>query len=314
MKRRTRHRSRAAQILAIVAVVVLAIGVAALAMLALTQSKGTSTTASVSPVPTFDLGVDTDAETASPTPSVQATVSFDPAKERFLTVGSGVMWRGIAGECGSVAPVIERSLDDGETWVDVTPTYREIGQLLALESFADGQAEVIALVGADCEPQALRTFTQGEFWEPYPEVLASATFISPDASGTVVMAGVEVEAPCDAPHGIRTAGANVVLICDWMAYVGNVELASESGGDEWNAVDAQDVIAITTTTDSVAVAHLDESCDGLAVSVINFADDALATASSICAEEADGASPAALAIASPAGDVLWSGDSLVQLP
>ncbi|MEV8268619.1 hypothetical protein [Microbacterium sp. NPDC076911] len=311
MAARTHHRSRAAQVTAIVAVIVLAVGVAALAMMALTQSRPEAATAPVNPVPTFTLGVDADAATASPSPTTQTLPAFVPAEERFLAVDSGVMWRGIAGECGTTAPVIERSTDEGATWVDVTPTYREIGQLLSLEPFADGQAEAVALVGVECEPQALRTFTQGEFWEPYPEVLASATYISPAAPGTVVLAGVEIEAPCGEPRVLRTAGGNTALICEGAVYVHNAALASDTGTADWLAVDVNNPVTVAASSGTVAVAHVTESCDGL--SVTKFSAEGIATEPSECVAGVDIAIPAALTIDSPEGYTLWSGDSPINV-
>ncbi|WP_396668816.1 hypothetical protein [Microbacterium sp. R86528] len=311
MPARTHHRSRAAQVTAIVAVIVLTIGVAALAMMALTQSKPEPTTALVNPVPTFTLGVNADAATAPPSATAQTVPVFAPAEERFLAVDSGVMWRGVAGECGTTAPVIERSTDVGVTWVDVTPTYREIGQLLSLEPFADGQAEAVALVGAGCEPQALRTFTQGEFWEPYPEALASATYISPNDSGVIVLAGVEVEAPCDEPRGLRTTDGNTALICDGAVYVHSAVRPSETGPDDWLAVDANYAVTIAASSGSIAVAHVTESCDGLTVT--NFSAEGIATEPSQCVAGVDIAIPTALTIDSPEGYTLWSGDSPVNV-
>src|SRR3546814_11031113 len=93
------------------------------------------------------------------------------------------MWRGIAGECGAAAPLIERSGDGGQSWEDVTPGYRGIGQVISLDSFAGTEAETVARMGAGCETQALRTFTQGEFWEPYPEVLAASRYADPAEIG-----------------------------------------------------------------------------------------------------------------------------------
>ena len=55
------------------------------------------------------------------TPSPTTAPLYDRSQERFLSVGNGVMWRGVAGLCGDVEPLLERSVDSGETWTDVTP-------------------------------------------------------------------------------------------------------------------------------------------------------------------------------------------------
>src|SRR5690606_14075175 len=155
--------------------------------------------------------------TPSPTPS--QTPVFDRAAERFLAVGSGVIWRGTAGECGAVAPVLERSTDGGKSWNDVTPTYRGIGQLLAVRAFAGDQSEIVALMGDDCELQALRTFTYGQFWEPYDDVLANSWYINPTDPASVGHPGGSLPLPCIDAHGLRTAGDLQALICAQTAYV-----------------------------------------------------------------------------------------------
>src|SRR5690606_7419317 len=125
--------------------------------------------------------------TASETPVAPAP-SYDRSEERFLVVGDGVLWRGIAGACGSAEPLLERSTDGAATWIDVTPEYLGIGQLSALNTFAGDQSEIVASMGETCDVQALRTFTQGQFWEPYPEVLAVSRYLEPTDATTVMLA------------------------------------------------------------------------------------------------------------------------------
>ena len=122
------------------------------------------------------------------------------------TVGSGALWRGTAGACGGAAPTLERSRDGGDTWNDVTPRYLGIGQLLSVEAFAGSEAQIVARMGDDCELQALRTFTQGRFWESHPEALAASTYVDPADPTKVVIADADVTAPCATPWGARTDG------------------------------------------------------------------------------------------------------------
>jgi hypothetical protein len=287
---------------AIAGAAVLAIVVGVLAFAAYQHGQAGGTTSGASPVPTFSLGATT--QTASPTPSVEEQEADASAAERFLAASAGVMWRGVAGVCGDTTPVLERSDDGGVTWIDVTPTYREIGQLAAVDVFADTEGEIVAAMGADCETQALRTFTQGEFWESYPEVLAASRFIDMADPSVVWLAGQQVDAPCSAAHGLRAAGSTVALICEGAAYTW--------AGDDWSQLTESGAVALATVAGGVAVAHSAEDCDGVAVTA--YADANAASPDAVgCVDVADPADPAALVVnpSGASGFLLWSGDELI---
>lgn len=200
--------------LAGVGVVLLAVVVVALSAVALSHTRAEEPTGTTQPVPTFTT---MSTATATPTPTTTA-VAAPGAEERFLAAGSGVLWRATAGVCGGTAPTLERSDDDGATWTDVTPTYLGVAQILSLDTFSTGQAEIVALVGSSCETQALRTFTAWEFWASYPEVLAASTYLSPTDPTSVVTPDGTVAAPCAQPWGVRSESGTTGLICDGAAY------------------------------------------------------------------------------------------------
>ncbi len=176
------------------------------------------------------------------------------AAERFLSAGPGALWRATAGRCGETEPLLERSTDDGATWQDVTPRYLGIGQILSLDAFADTEAQMVALMGPGCELQALRTFTQGRFWEPYPDVLAASTYVDPADPATVVIAGAAASAPCPEPWGVRAASGTVGLICDGTAY--------ERVDGTWMPV-AEGALAITADGAGVTAAAIRADCTGV---------------------------------------------------
>ena len=254
--------------LAGIAAAVVTIGAVVLVVLALLHARGEAPTGTPRPVPTFDAPQDS---TASPTPTPTVTPSTPGADERFLAIGTGAMWRATAGGCGGPAPVIERSVDGGATWTDVTPTYRGIAQVLSLDPLAGDQAEIVAGMGAGCEVQALRTFTGGEYWEPYADVLAASTYLAPQDPASVVTPAGAVAAPCPSPWGLRSSRGTVGLICDGTAY--------QRASSTWQQVG----------TDAVAVAIR----DGAVVAVT----------------AAQATAPAAAAV-SPDGLRVWSGDTL----
>lgn len=286
---------------AVAGVAALTIIVVVLASLALQRSRG-ETAAQPNPVPSFTLGV----TTPTPTPTQEApspAPAASRADERFLTTGSAVWWRGVAGECGVTEPLIERSGDGGATWTDVTPRYLGIGQILTVSAFSAVDAETVAAVGPACEVQALRTYTDGAFWEPYPEVLAASRYIDPADPSVVILAGELVPAPCLAPTGLRTSGDDAALICDGAAWI----LTDAN----WTALPPTGVAALTIVGSDILLAHSDAACEGIAVS--RLASNNTAAVQPVgCAAGADPAAPTAVTTLN--GDLLlWSGETLTVL-
>jgi hypothetical protein len=184
-------------------------------------------------------------------------------------------------------------VDGGVTWIDVTPRYLGIGQILMVDPFLAGEAEMVALIGPNCLPQALRTFTQGQFWESRSDLLADASYIDPTRPGTVVTPSGVIDAPCPSPAGLRADGAQLALICEGRAH------RLENGS--WLVV-AEDAVAVAITPAGVSAAYLEDDCDGIKL-----------TAQEECVAITGEATPAALAQADP-GLVLWSGSTLTFLP
>ncbi|MCR2784963.1 MULTISPECIES: hypothetical protein [unclassified Microbacterium] len=298
MARRPPGVTRTSRLLAVAAVALLAIGSSALAAAALQHGNPDTPSGTPAPAPTSDLGAE------SGVPETPATVSPAPAPiadapradERFLSVGSGGMWRATAGECGVTPPLVERSTDGGHTWTDVTPLYRGIGQVRGLDTFAGTEAEMLAHMGDACDLELLRTFTQGRFWEPYPDVLPNATYLSPVDRGVVVTPDGEIDAPCDDAWGLRTSADLVALICEGIAY--------RLIDDEWTSLTDASAVALAIFDDAVVVAHSDAACPQLAVSRLG-AEPALAG----CVDAAD-RTAAALAVSGD-GLLAWSGDRLI---
>lgn len=280
-----------------VLVVALTVAVGALVVLALDRGRGAGTETVAKPAPSIGSSPSsTPSPTPTPTPTATAEEPTAPdAAERFLAVGAGAMWRATAGQCGDTAPVIERSDDDGGTWSDVTPTYRNIAQLRDLTPFAETEADIVADVGADCETQALRTFTKGRFWSPYDDLLPQSTYLD---GSTVVIDGNRLDAPCERPWGLRTSGETAAFICDGTAY-------EITGGETTEIGDG--VTALDVGDGQIIGALVRSDCDGLQVS--SLAPDA---APLECLDvDADG--PVALAVTADAIRV-WAGDDLVSTP
>jgi hypothetical protein len=280
-------------------IVALAAAAATLTAMAMAHVSAAPSDERVAPVPTFTQG---SPATSTPTPTATPPALYDRAQERFVAVGAEALWRGTAGACEGPAPTLERSTDDGDTWTDVTPTYLGVAQLAGVAGFAGTEAEIIAAMGDACEVQLLRTFTQGKFWAPYPDILAGAAYVDAADPSTVVRAGEAMAAPCDDARGLRGSESAVALVCAGIAYV--------LDGAEWAPLIPQNVAALALDGDDVVLAHLAPECTGLALTRV--APDGSTTGAG-CADVADPAEPAALAVAEDYV-VLWSGNDWVNIP
>lgn len=297
-------RSRGAQVIAIGVVVMLAIGVGALALLALRQANP-DPEQTAAPAPTFSLGVQGPTATPIPTPiPTPERVVAPRAEERFLSSLSGTLWRGIAGVCGGVAPVLERSNDGGASWTGVAPLDRGVAQIASLDALPDDAAEVVAALDPGCATQALRSYTGGDFWEPYPEVLAGSRYVDVADAAVVHLSTGPLEAPCASASGLRAGGDVVALICDRVPYVRT--------GAKWMALPAPDAAAVAISGSDVLVGHISDGCGGLTLTRF-FGASADAAERAGCADVPDPAASTAIAAWSD-GTLVWSGDALVTVP
>lgn len=285
---------------AVAILAVAAIGVGTLVASAYEHATPARHSGEAAPVPTFNLGVTTPTATPSPTP--EAASQLPRASERFLAVGSGAWWRGIAGACGGAAPRVERSTDSGLTWTDVTPLYTGAAQLASLGAVDQAEAQLVVGVGPDCAPQALRTYTQGEFWESFPEVLAASRYVSLTDPTVLQLRGSMSAPPCGDARSFRAQGEIAALVCDRVAYVS----ASDDG---WARLTATDAVAVAIDGDGVLVAHEAESCDGLALT--RYASTTADVTR--CAENVDIAAPTAIAWV-PNGTLVWAGETITVIP
>jgi hypothetical protein len=293
------QREGAAKWVAVAGIAVLVAIVGVLVFAALQHARPEAVSGEAEPVPTFTLGVQT--PTPTPTPTQAAAPSLE--QTRMLGLGSEVWWRATAGSCAGPTPLIERSYDQGATWTDVTPTYRGLAQVQTLEAFSARDAEIVAAV-ADCEPQALRTYTRGEFWDPYPDVLAASRYVDPSDPGSVNLPSGPVPAPCPAAFGLHAFGDVIALVCDGRAW--------SWSANEWVPLAPENALAVTIDGSDVLVAHRSDECTGVAIARV--AAGAPDVASPVgCAEGADAATPVAIATRGD-GVVAWIGDALVGIP
>jgi hypothetical protein len=287
---------------AIAAVAIIALGVGVLAAVAILHANPTLPTERAAAVPTFTLGVQT--ETPRATPTATPAPRYERESERFLATASGTLWRAVAGACRSSAPVIERSNDGGASWTDVTPHYVGVAQVASLDGIVVDAVEAVAGVGRGCETQVLRSFTNGEFWKSFPEVLTISRYVDLADPATVHLEAGPMAAPCPVAHGMRAWRERVALICDDVAYVWRA--------GAWAALPGADAVAIAVSGSDLLLATVGFGCPGLALT--RFAGGNPAAGSSVgCAQVTDAAAPAAI-VAYNGGVLVWSGDQLVAIP
>lgn len=297
-------------VLSVALVVVLLIGAGALSWLAIERAKTPPPleTSRITPSPTVTRSPSpsvTPTPQPVPTPTVTVAAASGP-DARFLASSNATLWRATAGACGTVEPVLERSTDAGRTWTDVTPRYRQIGQILGLAGYADGQAQLIALMGAECALQGLRTFTNGQFWEPNAEILAGGTYLDPASPGTVVDPAGSRPAPCTAPAAargsvqLRGSQPATAVICA-------ADVSVSVNGAAWTPVAASGVVAVAVKPGGAAATLQADApdCAGLF-----YSDDDL----SYCFADVPAGGPAALALDASDSPWVWAGEVVATIP
>ncbi|RFA12017.1 hypothetical protein B7R21_11845 [Subtercola boreus] len=88
-----------------------------------------------------------------------------------------VGYRATAGTCTgdstATDSVIELTTDGGATWTKVNPTDLRIRTVEKLIVVDESHVDLLATYGAGCTESAISTFTQGEFWQAYPDRTAA---------------------------------------------------------------------------------------------------------------------------------------------
>lgn len=273
---------------------IIAVVVGALVVLALQKTSPSERAAAAPPAP-----ISSPSRTAAPTetPAVTTPPVIAPPDERFLAVGEGVLWRGTAGSCSEgIAPLLERSTDDGATWADATPTYRGITQLMRVMPFAGAQADLVAaLDDGACEAQGLRTFSDGAYWadEAIPE---PAAYLGAD--GAPRIGADAIDPPCAEPSSMRGSAPTVAAVCD-----GRVLARGEAG---WAESGMQNAVAVAVRDRTIVAAHLVPDCSGLAISTTTANEEPVFLT---CVTELDPSLPTAIAMSNDRLAV-WNGGAL----
>lgn len=244
--------------------------------------------------------------TASPANAPPATaVPGAEAAPRFLSaVSASEAWRATPGSCPGPDAVIERTTDAGVTWQALSTGKNAVHRVAALAG-ASVVTSVVGASGNDCAVGFFSTFTNGQFWAPYPGNLGGASYIDPRDHAIVHTPVGPVSAPCDTALQVVTArDAATAVLC-----AGSVFERTDHGS--WASAQTPGVLALTTsdTGYTLAVAGV-PGCPGVAIEALRSPLDADARPTMIgCATAV--ATPQAVTLSQSGRTLwLWSGDTV----
>lgn len=253
-------KARGGRTLAIAAVVSLACIAAVLVFFALR----TETIPEAGRTPSIEITPE-----ASPAPTAQPSAAPTPAAPvpaasgRFLdAVDSSVAARATAGSCAGARPTIETTADGGATWSALQlPASDDVRQILSVDLVDADQIDLVVLVGAECDPSVLTSFTAGEYWQQYPERLAAATYLDGETPAKIIVAGTALAPPCEAPLELSSSTTGLAVRC------ADITAASTGATGSWRAVTPLALFALTSSNDSPIVLGgvTAAGCDGLVI-------------------------------------------------
>ncbi|WP_440708384.1 hypothetical protein [Herbiconiux sp. YIM B11900] len=216
---------------------------------------------------TPSLQITPEASEAVPTPVPSASPVAAPpppaASGRFLdALDSATAARATAGSCTGPRPTLETTDDGGASWAaEILPASDDVRQILALDLVDGSQIDLVVLVGADCVPTVLTTFTAGEYWQQYPDRLATETYLDGTDPARIVVGGNTLSAPCATPLELSSSATGSAVRC------ADVTAVSTGAPNSWTAVTTVGLYALASSSDSPIVLGgvLGAGCDGLVI-------------------------------------------------
>jgi hypothetical protein len=267
MPKRTQRRRRFSppKALVVAALVAFVLVDVALVGYALTRDSGSTTGARPS-------AMITPSGSASPSPTPTSTAPVDsatPAATTYLSVvDATTAYRISAGDCPSETPAqLEKSVDAGVTW-SASPVTTGMTDVTRLEATESAVAFVIGESGEECSLDFSATYTSGADFVSYPERLAVAWYLVPEADLPVHSPTGSYSAPCDTPLSLASAaGQAAALLCsDGMVY------QTIDGASSWNSVTGIDgARALAASDEGFLLASINENsadCDGVEVTSV----------------------------------------------
>ena len=247
------------------------------------------------PIPTFTNYPSTPTGTPTPVPTATPAASQVTAAPRFLAAVSATeAYRATPGSCTGAGTVIEKTTDAGATWQPLNTTTYDFHTLMALYGATDSQLSAVTGTGDGCTTSAFSSFTGGQFWQQYPNNLATATYIDPADRSTIHTAAGAEDAPCDGAVQIATTSNSTAVLCPGVIYV-------QPGAGAWSATNLAGALAITPSASGYTVAATGVAgCTGIELE--SLAVDGSALRPLGC--NASVTSPTAVTVAQ-SGSALW---------
>jgi hypothetical protein len=180
----------------------------------------------------------------------------------MLAVSSDTLaWRAVFGACPAESEV-EVSRDGGETW---RPTKSGLRSVSRIRAYSD--SSVFAVGGsADCQTRYVATGGPGESWAPNQRLLGETWYRVPKQANRVHAPDGRVSEPCDDKlqdfAGLGDQGA-ATLCAD-----GTVR-TTENRGQSWRDLEGGSAaLALGADENVYAVAMRRQSCDGVALALV----------------------------------------------
>lgn len=249
--------------------------------------------------PTFEPVVE------EPDEGTPVTAASIPPRTRVIT-GSpdGGLWRAEIGSCPGGDGVIERSDNDGESWVRTASNTTGAQSILALRpSTSADEVGAIAQIGASCRGVGIFTLNAGAEWETSPAAIDVA-FLDPNRPNAVSNGFGAIVTPCTTVAQVASNSLDrVAVLCD-----DTTLHATTDGGVEWSEFGSYpEGAGLTTLDNSYAVFRTGVAgCDGVAV--ILLGEDANSAAR--CADV--GAVNAVAAASVGTRLILWADDTVIS--
>lgn len=203
------------KLLAMVALVILAAVVVVLVLAALSRPEIRDAGELPGVAPTWG------GQSASPEPTETPAISTDglgaPTMD-FLDSSRGA--RALPASCDSDSSRLEVTNDAGENWTTLPVMGVNVRQILSIDYKSESQIDLVATVGEACTPTVVSTYTNGEFWESYPQRLSEKIYSEPTTNDTVIVTGGTSSIPCLATGvSAGSSGAAVVRCAEEVGYL-----------------------------------------------------------------------------------------------
>jgi hypothetical protein len=226
-------------------------------------------------------------------------VKAETVSRRFLASDGQFGVRAETGDCiDSAAPSVELTNDGGVNWTPASiPPEAAVREVVGVQIIDADQIDLVVRSGAACSLGVLTSYTAGQFWDAYPERLATQSFIDSADLSAVTIEGLRVASPCSAPEQVVTTGSLPLVRCVEGLFAYSDEATT------WHVVAAMNTSSVATSGQlAVATGHND-ACAGSSVVAFPL-DGSNPSGQPVSCVPARSSSPI-VAIASSVEDELW---------